>query len=389
MHRMLVTGLAAFAGFAGWTSPAGAGLFSTTGAVIAIAAGDLFPGAAEGIFDGSGSTRIQSRARSDVRCRGWFTYSTELGDAGNMRCSDGAIATFQFQRLSLVRGYGTGCPSRGSMSFAYGLSANESEPYVKPPPDKALREAGKDLVLVDMRQPVLAILLATRPIAPAPEAAPDVPPSAATLMVTANLKQDKKLRTNGPGKIAKLVQLTILPLFNFRHMTRLAVAHNWRLASSEQQNALIAGFKTLLVRTYSTALANYRDQAVEYKPLRIASGETEVTVRSTVEQPGAERIAIDYDVGKTTAGWKVYDIRIAGIGLIATYQSTFAQTIRDGGVDGMINSLSAKNRQADSRLGSRKSGPRPFRFMYAVVPSAFRGGRLTQLSPAAALPQPR
>ena len=207
------------------------------------------------------------------------------------------------------------------------------------------------------------------------EATSDVPPSAATLMVTANLKQDKNLRTNGPGKIAKLVQSTILPLFNFRHMTQLAVARNWRLASPEQQNALIVEFRTLLVRTYSTALANYGDQAIEYKPLLIAPGETAVTVKSTVEQPGAERITIDYDVEKTTAGWKVYDIRIAGISLITTYQSAFAQTIRDGGVDGLINSLSAKDRQADSGLRSRESGARPFLFMYAVVPSAFRNGR--------------
>lgn len=207
------------------------------------------------------------------------------------------------------------------------------------------------------------------------EAASDVPPSAATLMVTANRKQDRNLRTNGPGKIAELVQSTALPLCNFRHMTQLAVARNWRLASPEQQNALVAEFRTLLVRTYSTALANYRDQAIEYKPLRIASGETEVTVKSTVQQPGAERIAIDYDVEKMTTGWKVYDIRIAGISLIATYQSTFAQTIRDGGVDGLIISLSAKNRQADSGLRSRESGARPFLFMYAVVPSAFRDGR--------------
>ena len=149
--------------------------------------------------------------------------------------------------------------------------------------------------------------------------------SAATLAVTAILKQDKNLQTNSPGKIAELVESTILPLFDFRHMTQLAVARNWRLASPEQQNTLIAEFRTLLVRTHSTALANYRDQAIEYRPLRIAPGETEVTVKSTVKQSGAERMTIDYDMEKTTAGWRVYDIKIAGISLITTYQSTFAK----------------------------------------------------------------
>ncbi len=122
-------------------------------------------------------------------------------------------------------------------------------------------------------------------------------------------------------------------------------------------------------------LANYRDQAIEYKPLRIAPGETEVTVKSTVKQPGAERMTIDYDMEKTTAGWKVYDIKIAGISLITTYRSTFAQTIRDGGVDGLIKSLSAKNRQADSGLRSQESGAWPFLFMFAVIPGVSRGGR--------------
>ncbi len=198
MRRMLITVLAAFAGLTGWASPASAGFFSTTGPIIAILAGDLFLGEAEGNLDGSGKIRIQSRAKPDVTCRGQFTSSAELGGTGNMGCSDGATATFQFQRLSLMRGYGTGNSSRGSMSFTYGLSANESEPYLKLPPGKALRLGGKDLVLVEVRQPVPANLPVTGPIAPAPKAAPDVLLNAATLMVTANLKQDKNLQTNSP-----------------------------------------------------------------------------------------------------------------------------------------------------------------------------------------------
>ena len=120
------------------------------------------------------------------------------------------------------------------------------------------------------------------------------------------------------------------------------------------------------MRTYSTALANYRDQVIEYKPLRMASGETEGTVKSTGKQPGAERMTIDYDTEKTAAGWKVYDIKIAGVSLITVYRSTFAQTIRDSGVDGLIQSLSAKNQQADSGLRFHESGVRGVLFMHAV-----------------------
>jgi len=177
MHRMLIICLAGFAGLAGWASPAGAGFFSSTGPVIAILAGDLFVGEAKGNLDGSGTISIQSRTNPDVTCRGQFTSSAKLGGIGNMQCSDNATATIQFQRLSILRGYGTGSSSRGPMSFTYGLSANESEPYLKLPSGKALRLDGKDLVLVDVRQPVPAILPVTGPISPAPEASPVVFPA--------------------------------------------------------------------------------------------------------------------------------------------------------------------------------------------------------------------
>lgn len=141
--------LAALAGLAGWTNPAGAGFFSSTGPVIAIVAGELFLGEAEGQLDGSGTVWIQSRTRPEVSCRGTFSYSAEAGGAGNMRCSDGAGVTFRFQRLGLKRGHGTGNSTRGPLSFTYGLSPVESEPYLKAPPGKALRVDAKDLVLVD------------------------------------------------------------------------------------------------------------------------------------------------------------------------------------------------------------------------------------------------
>jgi hypothetical protein len=152
MRRILVVGSAVFAGLAGWMNPAGAGLFSSTGPVIAILAGDLFLGEAEGQIGGSGTVWIQSRSRPDVTCRGQFSYSAVLGGAGDMLCSDGATATFRFQRLGLARGHGTGSSTLGPLSFTYGLSPVESEPYLKAPPGKAIRVGGKDLVLVDATQ---------------------------------------------------------------------------------------------------------------------------------------------------------------------------------------------------------------------------------------------
>ncbi|MDO8596477.1 MAG: ABC transporter substrate-binding protein, partial [Sulfuricaulis sp.] len=332
MRRMPFSALAMLIGFAGWTNAAVAGLFSATGPIIAIFAGDLYQGEAEGKLDGSGTFGIQSRTMPELSCRGQFAKTAELAGAGDMRCSDAATATFQFKRLSLMRGHGSGSSSRGPMSFTYGLSASESAPYLILPPGKKLVQGGKDLMLVDARQAVPSLIAAafplTRassgPIPPLAEAAPEKLLSAATLRVASRLRQDMALAAITPGKIAELVESTILPLFDFRHMTELALARNWRLASPAQQNAIIAEFRALLAHTYSTALANYRDQEIEYKPPRRAPGDSIVTVKSIVKQPGRERMAIDYDMEKTPVGWKIYDIKIAGVSLITTYRSTFA-----------------------------------------------------------------
>jgi phospholipid transport system substrate-binding protein len=183
------------------------------------------------------------------------------------------------------------------------------------------------------------------PLSPAQDVAPDVMLKAVTSEVIAIIRQDKDIQAGDPAKVADLVETRILPLFDFTRMTQIAVARNWRLATPEQQKALTLEFKALLVRTYSTALSSYRDQVIEYKPLRLTPDATEVTVRSDVRQSGKERITIDYEMEKTSAGWKVYDVKIAGVSLVTTYRDTFAGKVRDSGIEGLIKSLSDKNRQ--------------------------------------------
>jgi len=183
------------------------------------------------------------------------------------------------------------------------------------------------------------------PFSLAQDVAPDVLLNAVTSEVIAIIRQDKDIQAGDPAKVADLVETRILPLFDFTRMTQIAVARNWRLATPEQQKALTLEFKALLVRTYSTALSSYRDQVIEYKPLRLTPDATEVTVRSDVRQSGKERITIDYEMEKTSAGWKVYDVKIAGVSLVTTYRDTFAGKVRDSGIEGLIKSLSDKNRQ--------------------------------------------
>jgi phospholipid transport system substrate-binding protein len=185
--------------------------------------------------------------------------------------------------------------------------------------------------------------------------AQDVPPDALVRSVTddviAVVKQDKDIQSGSTRKTIALVEEKVLPHFDFTRMTALAMGINWRKATAEQQKVLVEQFKTLLVRTYSTALSAYRNQVIEVKPLRAQPNDTEVTVRSEVKQSGAEAVSIDYSMSKTPAGWKVYDVAVGGVSLVTTYRDTFAAEVRSAGIDGLIKSLSQKNQQLAAKGG--------------------------------------
>jgi hypothetical protein len=150
MYKSLITGLAAYIGLAGWANVSAEELFSKTGPVIAIMANDLFLGEAVGHLSGAGTIAIHSQRNPGVTCDGKFTSSAELGGLGQMHCSNGATGTYHFKRLSMEKGYGAGSYSRRSMSFTYGLTADESKPYLKLPPGKKLEPSGKTLELVEI-----------------------------------------------------------------------------------------------------------------------------------------------------------------------------------------------------------------------------------------------
>jgi len=190
------------------------------------------------------------------------------------------------------------------------------------------------------------------PLALAQELAPDALVKTISEDVLAAIRQDKDIQAGNPKKIASLVEAKILPHFDFAHTTRIAMGANWRRASPEQREQLTREFRTLLVRTYSRALVNYRDQAIEFKPLRAQPGDVQVTVRSEVRQAAAQAVSFDYEMEKTPSGWKVYDVKIGGASLAATYRDTFAEEVRNRGIDGLINLLSEKNRQHNARPAS-------------------------------------
>ena len=173
-----------------------------------------------------------------------------------------------------------------------------------------------------------------------------------TTEVIGIIKKDKEIQAGNAKRIQDLVENRVLPYFSFTRMTQIAMAVNWRKASPEQQQALVGEFKTLLVRTYSNALSLYRDQAIDFKPLRARPEDTEVTVRSEIRQRGQQPLALDYDMEKTPQGWKVFDVKVGGVSLISTYREDFAGQVRDAGIDGLIKVLTSKNHQLEAKAKS-------------------------------------
>jgi phospholipid transport system substrate-binding protein len=176
------------------------------------------------------------------------------------------------------------------------------------------------------------------------EVAPDVLARSVTDEVLAIVRADKELQAGNPQKVQQLVETKVLPHFNFTRMTQLAVGRNWRQTTPEQQKALVEEFRTLLVRTYTAAFTGYRNQTIDYRPLRMTPSDTDVVVKSLIKQPTGQPVAVDYSMEKLAGSWKVYDVKIEGISLIENYRNTFNNEIQRTGVDGLIRALGDKNR---------------------------------------------
>jgi phospholipid transport system substrate-binding protein len=162
--------------------------------------------------------------------------------------------------------------------------------------------------------------------------------------VVAIIKSDKDMQSGNSAKVVELAEQKVLPHFDFERMTRLAVGRNWAQATDAQKQALIKEFRTLLVRTYSSSLSQYRDQTIEVKPARVGAQDKDAVVRTAVIQRGGPPIPIDYSMEKADGGWKVFDVVIDGASLVTTYRGTFNDQVQRGGLDGLIKALQERNR---------------------------------------------
>jgi phospholipid transport system substrate-binding protein len=158
-------------------------------------------------------------------------------------------------------------------------------------------------------------------------------------------KNDKDIQSGNQKKIYDMVEGKILPFIDFQRMTSLAAGKSWREATPEQQKQLTNEFRTLLIFTYSGAMSQIKDQRVEFKPFRAAADDTDVEVKTSVVQSRGEPIQLNYRLQKSATGWKIYDINVLGAWLVETYKGSFSAEISKSGIDGLIKTLSDKNKK--------------------------------------------
>jgi phospholipid transport system substrate-binding protein len=167
--------------------------------------------------------------------------------------------------------------------------------------------------------------------------------------VIATAKADKDIQAGNQKRVMDLVESKILPHVDFQRMTSLAAGRHWREATPDQQKALTAEFRTLLIFTYSGALSQIKNETVEFKPLRADPADQEVEVRSQVNVQRGEPVTLNYRLAKSPQGWKIYDINVLGAWLVETYKGTFASEISKSGIDGLIKTLAERNKKLASK----------------------------------------
>jgi len=205
-----------------------------------------------------------------------------------------------------------------------------------------------------IRAAALGLLLALGVPARAQDVPPDQLVKTVTLEVIDLIKSDKEIQAGNRAKLVQLIDAKVLPHFNFTAMTALAMGQSWNKANPDQKKRLTEEFRTLLVRTYASALAAYSEQKFDFRPLRAKPTDTDVTVQVRVLQPGTQPVPIDYSMEKTAAGWKVYDVMVGGVSLVANYRTEFNATVRESGIDGLINNLAKKNKSLEGAALEKK-----------------------------------
>ena len=202
---------------------------------------------------------------------------------------------------------------------------------------------------------ILAAAFLVLPVAAIAQVAtpPDVLVKNVTLEVIDLIAKDREIKAGSRAKLIQVIEAKVLPHFNFASMTALAMGQGWNRATPEQKKRLIEEFKTLLVRTYASALSSYSEQKFDFRPLRAKPTDTDVTVQVRVLQAGMQPVPIDYSMEKTAANWKVYDVMVGGVSLVVNYRTEFNNAVRNSGIEGLIKELNTKNLSLEAAAGKK------------------------------------
>jgi phospholipid transport system substrate-binding protein len=178
------------------------------------------------------------------------------------------------------------------------------------------------------------------------DVAPDVLVKQTAEEVLTIIKNDKEIQAGNQQQLFAVVEAKILPYFDFDRVCRMVLGKNWKTATLEQQVSFQKEFRSLLLRTYATALGKYKNQVIEYKPLHMEPDGKSASVKTQIIQAGGPPVAVDYSLVKSDAGWKVYDIVIESVSLVTNYRSQFGNEIRQNGLDSLNKKLADKNKAA-------------------------------------------
>lgn len=193
----------------------------------------------------------------------------------------------------------------------------------------------------------------------AAQEAPDVLIKRISEDVMMTAKSDKEIQSGNSRRVQQIVEEKILPHIDFQRMTSLAAGRHWRDATPDQQKQLTTEFRSLLVYTYSGAISQIRDQKLEYRPLRADAADIDVIVNTQVLQTRAEPIQLSYRLAKSSSGWKIYDINVLGAWLVETYKGSFTAEISKSGIDGLIKTLTDKNKKLAGSIAKTGKTPVP------------------------------
>jgi phospholipid transport system substrate-binding protein len=190
---------------------------------------------------------------------------------------------------------------------------------------------------------LIAAVALVAPLAARAQEAPDALVKRVSQEVLQVVRTDPQVQAGNEARIKEVIETKLVPHVDYMRMTALAMGRNWRNATPDQQRRLADEFRTLLIRTYSGALSQYRNETLEYKPLRAEPNATDVVVRTAVIRQGQQPVQIDYSMTRTPDGWKAYDIIVGGVSLVTNYRDEFNGIVSSSGVDGLIKTLAAKN----------------------------------------------